>query len=389
LIGVDSPAFLGLATLLVLGLRLLPAAAGRMLYAAGSLAAFAWVLRDPPTIAVGLAFAYLPYLLQPLARRAPRVLIALQFAQFLWLRHYLLALPWFRDAPFLVHAITVIGASYVILRQVDWIWWLEAEPEASTTPVEYTAFMLGLFTLLAGPVVPYAEFRESAVRKEPDAAARLDAAHRIVNGYVKLALIAPFLARVTAVDFVADAGWSTSARLLTFYGYPLYIYLNFAGYCDVVIGIAALANVRLPENFDRPFLATNVQVFWQRWHMTFSQWARHYVLFPSLRWLRGGPLRRHAAVAQGLAVLATFVFVGLWHGPTISFLLFGVLHGLAVLAVAPYGRLLRRAIGPARMKVYETHPVARWARTAVCFHFLCLTIMLFERTPEQVWHLLS
>jgi D-alanyl-lipoteichoic acid acyltransferase DltB (MBOAT superfamily) len=84
-----------------------------------------------------------------------------------------------------------------------------------------------------------------------------------------------------------------------------------------------------------------------------------------------------------ISLFLSFILVGLWHGPTIGYLLFGLLHGVAVVAVAPYEKLLRRVLSERQMELYLTNPGARFLRVAICFHFLCATIALFERSPEQ------
>ncbi len=113
--------------------------------------------------------------------------------------------------------------------------------------------------------------------------------------------------------------------------YPFFLYCNFSGYIDIVIGMAGLLGIRLPENFDRPFSADSFIGFWSRWHITLSNWLRTYVYQPLLMFL----LRRYPAESQAPfwsvgAVFVTFFLVGAWHGPTSTYLFFGVLQGLGV-----------------------------------------------------------
>jgi hypothetical protein len=110
--------------------------------------------------------------------------------------------------------------------------------------------------------------------------------------------------------------------------YPFFLYANFSGYIDIVIAIARLMRVRLPENFDRPFSASSFLDFWSRWHITLSTWLKTYVYNPLLLAL----MRRFSSIAlqQLLGVFCffvTFFLVGLWHGRTSEFIFFGVLQG--------------------------------------------------------------
>lgn len=359
-------------------------------HAALSAALFVWLLPDPPSIAFGLAFAFAPFVIVRLlgASRAALVVVLLQTLAVLWLRRYGLMIPGLADFGPVDHTLSVIGASYIVLRQIQWVLWRDGRPDEPHDLVAYTAFLLGGFTLLAGPIVAYEQwrdgFRAEDDRLEPDVVLR--ASHRIVRGYLSAAVLAPILGAVSSLEAVDEAGWSLGARALSVYAYPLFIYFNFAGYCDVVIGLAALAGQRLPENFDKPFAATNVQDFWQRWHITFGDWARDHVGYPLQLSLR----RRRVPSGRVLvvSVLAVFLFVGLWHGAEWGFFLFGLLHGLAVLALPLWKRLQPRLLGERGRTWLQDSRGGFALRWLLCFHFLCATIALFNRTPSEALRLL-
>lgn len=202
-----------------------------------------------------------------------------------------------------------------------------------------------------------------------------------MNGYLKVSVLSPLLYQASSLGTLHDADASLRAWLLFFYVFPLYIYANFSGYCDVVIGFGRLARIDIPENFDRPYSATNIQVYWQRWHLTFSHWIRSYLFFPLMRALSG------SRIGMALAVLITFLLVGLWHGTDPGFVVFGLLHGLGVLVVTPYARLLDRWLSPGMRERYEHSRSSRWLRTAACYHYLCFTMLFFERPLAQITEL--
>jgi D-alanyl-lipoteichoic acid acyltransferase DltB (MBOAT superfamily) len=110
--------------------------------------------------------------------------------------------------------------------------------------------------------------------------------------------------------------------------YPLFLYSNFSGYIDIVIALARLMRVRLPENFNRPFSAASVIDFWNRWHMTLSAWLKTYVYNPLLLTL----MRRIPSLSMQpyigvFCFFVTFFLIGIWHGRTSEFVVFGVLTG--------------------------------------------------------------
>ena len=103
--------------------------------------------------------------------------------------------------------------------------------------------------------------------------------------------------------------------------YTFQIYFDFSGYSDMAIGISYLFGLKLPLNFNSPYKATSIIDFWRRWHMTLSRFLRDYLYIP-LGGNRKGPLRRYGNL------VITMLLGGLWHGAGITFVLWGLLHGL-------------------------------------------------------------
>lgn len=111
-------------------------------------------------------------------------------------------------------------------------------------------------------------------------------------------------------------GWFTSLA------YTLQIYFDFSGYCDMALGGALLFNIRLPINFNSPYKALNIQDFWRRWHITLSRFLRDHIYIPL-----GG--NRKGQKRAGINIFMVFLLGGLWHGAAWTFVVWGVLHGLA------------------------------------------------------------
>jgi D-alanyl-lipoteichoic acid acyltransferase DltB (MBOAT superfamily) len=145
------------------------------------------------------------------------------------------------------------------------------------------------------------------------------------------------------------------------------IYCDFSGYSDMAIACAALLGYRLVKNFDAPYLSRNVREFWQRWHISLSTWLRDYLYIP-LGGNRGGPL----LVARNL--MLTMLLGGLWHGANWTFVLWGFLHGVALIAHRVFQRLHTPSAAPGLPSA-----LAAWALTfawvASCFTiFRCADI---------------
>ncbi len=148
---------------------------------------------------------------------------------------------------------------------------------------------------------------------------------RLALGLLKKFVIADTLAAGLALTpNLVEQSTSTFYLWLLLYGYALRLFFDFSGYSDIAIGLGILFGISLPENFNRPYFKTNLTAFWQSWHMTLSSWARFYVFTPFSRAL----LRRKLtpAVVVLLAHVATMTVVGLWHGVTVNFFIWGLWH---------------------------------------------------------------
>ena len=137
----------------------------------------------------------------------------------------------------------------------------------------------------------------------------------VISSYVATAIVDPV--------FGVPAQHTSPEILLAIYGYAVQIYADFSGYTDIAIGVALLLGIRFPQNFDRPYCAVSLQDFWRRWHMTLSRWLRDYLYIPL-----GG--NRHGTLATYRNLMMTMVLGGLWHGASLTFLVWGLFHGLGL-----------------------------------------------------------
>ena len=132
------------------------------------------------------------------------------------------------------------------------------------------------------------------------------------------------------------------ALLLTcsVYAYFFYIYFEFSGYCDVAISIADFFGINVPENFEFPFLASNIQDFWNRWHISLSQWMRDHVFFPLTIYLTTRQIIPKLAVSC-FSIFVTFFLIGIWHGNSLNWALYGVYHGTGLVIYMLYNQVLK------------------------------------------------
>lgn len=145
-------------------------------------------------------------------------------------------------------------------------------------------------------------------------------------------IIAPEFQIIQPVNFLVLT-WSV-------YAYFFYIYFEFSGYCDIAISIANFFRVEIPENFEYPFIASNIQDFWNRWHISLSQWMRDHVFFPLTIYLTTRKIIPKLAVSC-LSIFITFFLIGIWHGNSLNWALYGLYHGFGLTFYMLYNHVLK------------------------------------------------
>ena len=197
-------------------------------------------------------------------------------------------------------------------------------------------FYLSFFPLLfAGPITRAETFFPQIRRHQP-ISERLTymGLWLIIMGILKKAVVADYIAQYNNWVFDSPLTYSGFENLMGLLGFSMQIYLDFSGYSDISIGIAALMGIRLRDNFRFPYQSLNVTEFWRRWHISLSTWFRDYVYIP-LGGNKKGKLR------TGIHCLITLLLVGVWHGSSIMFVIWGALHGLALVVHKAFNRWLR------------------------------------------------
>ena len=148
---------------------------------------------------------------------------------------------------------------------------------------------------------------------------------RFALGLFKKAVLADTIAIVVNAGFDQPDSLSIVEAWLTCFLYAIQLFLDFSGYCDMAIGIARMLGHVLPENFNNPLTATSLTEFWQLWHMTLTNFIANYLYTPIVRsW---GKVTRQKAMA---ATLLSMTIAGIWHGSGITFLIFGLIHGVGL-----------------------------------------------------------
>jgi D-alanyl-lipoteichoic acid acyltransferase DltB (MBOAT superfamily) len=295
------------------------------------------------------------------------------------------------------HVVRITGLSYMLFRQIHVL------VDASQGQIErislwsYVNYQVNLFTILAGPIQRYRDFHEQWQTLQPvlaDPQELLQNCLRLLLGVLKIALVAPFFYKgwdelQLPLIYMRVSGWKYLVEfLVVFYFYPIYLYCNFAGYCDIVIAASRFFGMKLPENFNRPWLARNVLDFWNRWHITLGTWIRDYLFMPMYKPVVERWPKRAPSLAWIFFFLA-FLVAGAWHGNTANFLIYGALQGLGASAAKICENAIIAARGRNGWKAYMKSPGIRFAAIFLNLHFQCLALLFFSQADcQDAWQLL-
>jgi alginate O-acetyltransferase complex protein AlgI len=240
-----------------------------------------------------------------------------------------------------------LGISFFTFQQVSYL----VDRARGRAPLyrfeDYALFVTFFPQLIAGPIVRHNEIIQQYVL-HPLRAGFDERFSRgltlFVIGLAKKTLLADQLSPLADPLFAASAAGTAlgmAESWIAAIAFGLQIYFDFSGYSDMAIGLALLFGFILPLNFNAPYRAASVREFWHRWHMTLSRFLRDYLYIPL-----GGS--RHGTARMIFALMATMLLGGLWHGAAWTFVVWGGLHGLALVVQRAWDRtgiVLPRAIG--------------------------------------------
>lgn len=270
-----------------------------------------------------------------------------------------------------------LGFSYIAFRLIHTLRDRQAGRLPPVALSEYLTYVIFFPSLTAGPIDRVERFvkdlRNPLALESQD---WLESGTRFFTGMFKKYVVADSLALIalntTNALQVRTAGWAW----VLLYAYSLQIFFDFSGYTDIVIGIAHPLGIRLPENFNKPYLKPNLTQFWNSWHMTLTQWFRSYYFNPLTRAMRTSrrpwPFWAIILISQ----VSTMVLIGLWHGITWNFALWGLYQGLGLFVHNRWSEFVRPRWPFLSSPVLER--LLRWGGVFVTFNFVAIGWVFFS-----------
>jgi alginate O-acetyltransferase complex protein AlgI len=250
-----------------------------------------------------------------------------------------------------------LGISYFTFRAISY----QVDVyRRKTEPGENLLSFLVYFTLFpvitAGPITRYSEIKDKLNERDVNFHNFIRGVERFISGLIKKNLLAGTFAVIADRVFSAPiADLSMGMAWIGILSYTLQIFFDFSGYTDMALGIGGILGFRFAENFNYPYVAKNIQDFWQRWHITLSTWLRDYIFLP-LAFLISNRLKnehyfliRTDRIIYAIAILTTFFICGFWHGAGWNYIIWG-LYFAVFLTLEQFGlkKLLKHSWSPLR-----------------------------------------
>jgi len=401
---ITSLSFVGFVAGVVLAFHLIPSQAYRLaILTTANIIFIGTYISDIQQIVPLLVFLFLGYITAASIRRHRS-----RFAVLIGIGVVLITYVYLKKFSFLGHIYVlkfpylVVGLSYILFRVLHLIIDIRGgDITEPITPLAFFNYTCNFPSFVSGPIQLYQDFARDFARSPYPGKDRLggdvvfQAFRRIIFGYLKVVTIsgiADYLFLWVSARILTPNLAPAGGRLVAEYGfcvitYTIYLYFNFSGYMDIVIGVGRLLGQDLPENFNKPFLARNFLEFWTRWHMTLSQWFKTYLFNPLMSVLIDRVPQPAMIPYLGVtAFFITFFVMGIWHGTTRVFVIYGLLMGAGasinklwqLIMVDRLGRQGYRALGEQPLYIYA-------CRGLTCGFFAIGVTCLWVNMDQLCW----
>jgi membrane protein involved in D-alanine export len=393
-VSVVSPVLIGLIVGATIALGLATGAARQILFIALNLTFLCVQILGVREILITICFIAAGYLLVLAARTSPKWVLRLGLPAFVILFVYLknyAFLSWVLPSNTLPSSLSTIGLSFLFFKILHVVIDARSNTLGAFDALTYVGYCTNFTTFVMGPISRYQDHRAqwSNTDFELSFEGHLDAIIRILVGLFKAQVLAEWLlpysiagSQIATSIFSVNSlppMQSRSELLFAIYAYNIYLYLNFSGYCDVMIGAGTLFGVCPPENFNKPFMARNVSEYWQRHHRSLTLWLTDYVYTPVLKgFLESDRFGRYPLLVISLSLVITMLVSGMWHGTSFGFLMFGLLHGFYLVAYRTWDAFVTRKFGKKQVREWRSRLWVQAVSIAMTFNAVSFALIFFQ-----------
>jgi D-alanyl-lipoteichoic acid acyltransferase DltB (MBOAT superfamily) len=279
----------------------------------------------------------------------------------------------------------IVGLSYVLFRVLHlMIDARQGELPRAVPPLHFFNYTCNFLSFTAGPIQLYPDYLANQAHPlvlDEDKVARAFA--RVIDGFVKVGVVSAIFnylfdnmsGRLLDTALTPSLALACAMFIAAAVFYTVYLYANFAGYMDIVIGIGWLTGQDLPENFNQPFLARSFLDFWSRWHMTLSTWFKTYLFNPLLKVLAHRVTAPATQPYLGVvAFFVTFLVMGVWHGTTSVFVVYGLLMGAGASINKLWQVMLAKRLGKKGYKAWAEKTLSIYVSRGLTLSYFALAL---------------
>jgi alginate O-acetyltransferase complex protein AlgI len=254
-----------------------------------------------------------------------------------------------------------LGLSYYAFRQIHVAFEYYKGEMKHISLEAYYQYLLFLPVILIGPIHRMPEFQRSLRRLKWQPVIFSEGLERILYGLVKITFLGNYLFSTKLIHYANTLEPSAFKIYLEAVAFTCNAYVQFSGFSDLAIGMSLLWGIRIMENFNHPFLATNMRDFWKRWHISLSSWCRDYIFQPLMALSRN----------RILALVAAMLTLSLWHEISVRYILWGSAQAVLIMATVQ----TRKAL-PLLSKFINDHAIGKWIGRLWVFHLFTISSML-------------
>lgn len=238
-------------------------------------------------------------------------------------------------------------------------------------------YLISFLTFSAGPIQRYQEYQIQEAKVATLSLTDIDvtsAFSRIATGYIKIIIVCTLLMEIHT-SVMQGPGYLAARYIISAFSYLLYVYLNFSGYMDVMIGFGRLFGMQLPENFHYPLAASDFIDIWNRWHITLSTWFRDYVFYGLMKSLVARLDRPAFTPYIGVAsYFVVFVLLGIWHGSGYRFIILGLLLAIGVSTNKLFEIFMQMYLGSKKARQLRSSPLYKASARALALTYLAISL---------------
>ncbi|MCD2256783.1 D-alanyl-lipoteichoic acid biosynthesis protein DltB [Agrilactobacillus fermenti] len=283
-----------------------------------------------------------------------------------------------------------LGISYLTFKVVGIVMETRDGSIKSLSIMKFLQFLLFFPTISSGPIDRYRRFIKDYDRVPTRAQyltlldkgvhnIMLGFLYKFVLGYLFGTMLLPnfeHLAMLSRNNFLGIS-WPLVGVM---YAYSLYLFFDFAGYSLFAVGVSYIMGIETPINFNKPFLSWNIKEFWNRWHMTLSFWFRDYIYMRFVFFMMKHKILKSRIAMANLGYLVLFLVMGIWHGETWYYIVYGLFHATVMILTDAWLRLKKR-----HKNWFPSNKFTHVMAVIMTANMVCFSFLIFSGFLDRLW----